>query len=230
MTLQEMITRANGASYFSRTTDEVLGAIDDAQFQLYTMAVRELRGALVKTDLTTITNAWKAGTDTYALPPDFGKMIQLAEREAPGNPWRPMTPMDLNNPAFVDDQFDYAGPEGFGEYSAFAYYGPYLADAGGWWVKVAPMPEDGAGVRTVQIIYQAAYAPLETATSALTLPQEATYAILQGAIARLLQLNSDQNAQTYQATAQDAETRFLSWLRGRQVQRAPVQRMYLEGD
>lgn len=233
-TLAQILDSANRASYYSRDPSEVLAAADRAQQRLYLSTVKELRGAFVKTDSTTLTAAWAANQDTYALPADFAKMIQLAERTDPTQAWRPMPPLDVNNPAFVEDQFDYGGPGAGGPYSEFSYWGPWLdgvAAATGqetWKIKVAPMPQDPPAGRTLQLIYQAQYAPIATKDSKLMLPAEATYALRDYAIAELLRLNSDQLAAQYEATGQELETRYLAWLRQRQVQQVPIQQPYLD--
>lgn len=227
--LAQLIQSVNQASYWSRGADEVLRALDYAQRKVYFAVTKELRLSFLKIDPTSITLV--PGTAIYTLPADFSELKQLAERANASLPWCAMAPADLNDRDFLEAQAalgDLAGVSG--TRSGYQYAGPYLdgqqaqAGAAVWNVEIAPVPE---AALLCQIVYIAKYVPITGANSFLMIPDEGRDAVEAIATAELLRRNSDQGAAAYEARGKEDLDYFLTWMRDRQIQQAPLQEPYL---
>ncbi len=226
--LGQIFDQCRKASYFSRTDDEIASAINKGGFALFSATLKEFRGYFLKWDTTTIAIA--ANQDTYALPADFGQMIQLAERQTASDPWSPMTPLNLNSRYFINSQFDFAGADPGGLNSQYVYdiYEDGAQAEQGvtqYQVKLAPMPQQAL---QCQIIYAATWLEINSPNSLLMLPPEATHALQDYAIAELLQRNGDQNAGAYWQTGKDLEDRYLTFVRERQIQHQSTVEPYVD--
>jgi hypothetical protein len=120
----------------------------------------------------------------------------------------------------------------YGDSSPFTYYGPYLDAAGAQAaaaaqvqkIRIDPIPDAS---HFVQLVYSAKWVPIVNQASVVMLPDEGTYAMEAKATAKLMRLNGDTLALDFETASMQLETRFLSWMRARQIQQLPTMGQYL---
>lgn len=234
--LAQMIANCNSASYYSRTQGEILAKLEEAGFEIYTQVLKENYGFFIKFDESSLTLTPAQANQEYAMPADFSQMIHLAERATSSENWHPVNPADgLEN--VLINQLSNSGllTLSFGDSSDFTYYGPYL-DSGQsvnttaatqlQKIRISPIPDIS---RFAQLVYSAKWLPIVNQNSPVMLPIEGTYAMEAKATAKLLRLNSDSLSAEFSAEGQNLETKFLSWVRSRQIQERPTAGQYLGG-
>jgi len=233
--LAQLISNATGASYYSRTPGEVIQKLNEGGFEVYCAVLKEFSGFFLKFDETSVTLLPTQASQEYTMPADFTQLVHLAERLTTTEDWHEISPASsLGN--VLQNQLNNSGiwSANFGEKSDFEYYGPYV-DSGQsvnqpvaaqlQKIRIAPITDAN---RFVQLAYTAKWLPITNDKSPLMLPDEGTYAMEAYATAKLLKLNGDTLADTFLAEGQRLESRFLSWIRQRQIQQLPQLTAYLE--
>ena len=170
--------------------------------------------------------AVQGGDQEFALPGDLTQIVHLAERSSSSEDWRPMAPETLGNAlSNLQDQigWDDFYSASYGGASAFGYYGPYLdaADAVATEALQIQKIRVSPGINATyacQIAYTAKWMPIVDASSAIMLPDEGTYAMLNYAIAELRRASDDSASSDYEDKGDRHLQSFLSWLRARQIQ------------
>jgi hypothetical protein len=174
------------------------------------------------------------------LPADCSQIVHMGERpqSSPTERWQTM------NPEFLDQSLSDLGNNPFGSYptwsvygahdSQFSYYGPYLTSAATQAgqtnaaqvqkIRVSPQIDQ---LRSVQLVYTAKWVPVIDSSSQIMLPEEATHAILNWALADVLQTSNDSRADGAYAVAERQNTKMLAWARSRQVQSPAPTEPYL---
>ena len=220
MTLQQIFDFVNKKTYFSRDDDEIWHAINNAASQLYQEVLIENEGRFLVWDTTSLQLV--ANTEQYNLPQAVETMVRLRERRIATDPWRVMTPAELNDQDFVDAQFtSVLGPDQDGPVSDFSYYGPYLtrtAEQAGTFIKqidVAPIPQD---VRMCEMVYTAKFLEITGQDSTLVIDPDGHPAVEFWAAAELLADNDDDNADRMLERGDQARTRYLKIVRAKQQQ------------
>lgn len=233
--LAQMIANCNAASYYSRTQGEILAKLEEAGFEIYTAVLKENSGFFIKFDESSVTLLPSQANQEYSLPADFSQMVHLAERATSSENWHPIEPAeDLEN--VLINQLSSSGllTLSLGDTSSYSYYGPFLdsgqtvnaAAAQLQKIRISPIPDIA---RFVQLVYSAKWLPIVNQNSPLMLPAEGTYAMEAKATGKLLDLNSDSLADKFDAKGAMLETKFLSWVRNRQIQERPTAGQYLGG-
>ncbi len=233
--LTQLIQNATSGSYYSRTAGEVISALNEAGFELYTAVLKENSGFFIKFDETSLTLTSSTNNQEYTLPADLTQVVHLAERLTSAENWHEIIPAN-NLENVLQNQLSDAGiwSPNFARGSRFEYYGPFLDSTNAvkttpalqlQKVRIAPITDVN---RFVQIAYTAKWLPLNNSSSPLMLPDEGTYAMEKYAIAKLLKLNGDGLADTFLSEGQRLEARFLTWIRQRQIQQMPQASSYLE--
>ncbi len=229
--LAQMYALCNAKSSYSRPEGEILAALDEAGFLVYTAVLKEFSGFFLKFDTTTI--VLTPGQQEYALPPDLTNLVNLAERLTAAVNWAVIRPTTLanaldNTQTLVSwsDWGDY-----YGEESSFRFYGPYLkaadASGGGTQTQYITIEPQVDAVRMCEIAYTAKWLPLVNQQSPVMMPAEGTYAMVNFALAELLRSNNDTLSAEYEGKAQRHLTAFLTWVRNRQVVEWPTIEPYL---
>ncbi len=232
--LAQMFANCNAASYYSRNAGEIYAKLEEAGFEIYTAVLKENSGFFIKFDESSLTLSPTQTNQEYTLPADFSQMVHLAERQTSSENWHPIEPSeDLEN--VLIHQLNDSGLLSLtlGETSDYTYFGPFL-DAGQavnttaatqlQKIRIQPIPDVA---RFVQLVYSAKWLPIVNQNSLLMLPAEGTYAMEAKATAKLLRLNNDSLSAEFAAEGQNLETKFLTWVRNRQIQQLPTAKQYL---
>lgn len=233
MTLLQMFNNAMAASYYSRSAAEVYSKLNEGGFEVYTAVLKEFSGFFIKFDETSLVLSPNQANQEYTLPADLGQIVHVAERVSSTEQWHPMDPAgDIEN--VLVNQLVNGGilSVSYGTVSPFEYYGPFLDAAAAQGaaaaqiqkLRIDPVPDQN---HFVQLVYTAKWLPIVNQASILMMPDEGTYAMEKRAIAKLLRLNDDDLAEKIEAEALEAERRFLTWLRHRQIQQFPMASTYL---
>jgi hypothetical protein len=212
--LDDVYDFANTKSYQSKSDKEIWQAINEAGFNVYSAVLKESEGFYVKIDESSI--VLTAGTSTYALPSDFSQLLHMAGRTTPSDDWRPIEPATVNEVTVIQN-FNPNNWFAYGPQSQFQFW-MYQDTLQQWWVKVSPQPQE---THSVQLIYAAKWVVLTKDSDTCMLPLEAQYAVQNFAAAELQRSNNDDLSVQYEAKAEKDLTRFLTWIRARQVQRLP---------
>jgi len=229
MTLQQLFNALDKKSYFSRDEDEIWLALNNACLQLYTEILAENSGFFIVWDTTSVSLI--PNQEEYVLPQAVSQLVRVRERLLATDPWRLLSPSNLNDPEFVDAQFSSVlGPDQDGPVSDFEYYGPYLDMAGAQTqqqiekIRIAPIPQDQ---RYVELVYTAKFLEIAGPGSTMIIPMEGHAVVLYLAMAELLGSNDDQNP--YFATGGgEKKTQFLKWVRLRQIQKGRSVEPYVQ--
>lgn len=219
--LDDVFAFCNSTSYQSRSTAEIWQAISEAGFQVYTAVLKESEGFYVKIDEISI--ALVAGTNTYDLPADCSQILHLAERTNSADDWCPIEPATVNEVTTLQN-FNPNNWFSYGPQSQFTFW-MYQTPDEVKHIKVSPMPQEA---HTVQLIYSASWIPVTQDSDTCMLPLEAQYPVQNFATAECLRRNNDDLSLEYEAKAEKHLTRFLTWLRARQIQRLPQISAFLE--
>jgi hypothetical protein len=232
--LAQMVANCDAASYYSQTKS-IYAKLEEAGFEVYTAVLKENSGFFIKFDETSLTLTVGQANQEYTLPADFSQMVHLAERLTSSENWHEINPAeDLES--VVANQLSNSGliSLNFGSDSQYTYYGPYLDSADSQAaaaaqlqkIRIAPIPD---APRFVQIVYSAKWLPIVNQNSILMLPSEGTYAMEAKATAKLLRLNNDSLSMEFEQVGQALETKFLSWVRNRQIQQMPTAQPFMSG-
>lgn len=228
MTLQQLFDKVNKRSYQSRADDEILSAISSASKLLYNKILNENRGNFLKWDTTSV--AIVANQDDYALPVDLQQMVRFRERLNSSQPYRTISPADINSQDFMDAQFgSIVGADQDGPISDFEYYGPLLLAADAQTLlkqrhlRLAPIPQDA---RQTELVYTAKFIEITSLDDFLTIPDEGHEAVMFYASADLKVLNDDDNTGDL-TMAQMHEREFLKIVRKNQTQKGPQVEPYI---
>lgn len=236
MNLKQLYDLADSGSYYSHTekTDDIWSALTESARRLYLWVVKENRGYFIKWDTTTI--AIVPGTDEYRCPMDLANILRFSERSDPSGRYRPMTPTRVESSLFIANQFEDLLSPVDGPFSDFSYIGPYLGAAqsqqqtgdqppGPYSVRLAPTPQDP---RETELVYSAKFLEMWKESDINVIPPEGHGAMLDYAIAHLLQANDDDNAANYTASGNQKRAEFLTFIRDRQWQQYETQEPYLQ--
>lgn len=224
--LAQMIATVNSKSYYSRP-DEVIPAISEGGWKVFSAVVKEFAGFFTKVDSTTV--VLTPGQQLYSMPADLGNLVAIGERSNTSENWREINPTTPQQ-AFDRVQIGNIWDGWFGECSHFRFYGPFQgapvnSAAAAQQIQITPKVDQ---IRQCQLVYTAKYLPLVNPNSILSLPDEGTYAQQSFALAEILRGNSDGLANDYQAKGKDQLTDFLTWVRNRQSVERPEITAYLD--
>lgn len=234
--LAQMFANCNAASYYSRSAGEIYSKLEEAGFEVYAAVLKENSGFFIKFDESSLTLTTSQANQEYTLPADFSQMVHLAERQTSSENWHEINPADSLG-AVLSHQLNASGllSLAFGNTSGYTYYGPYL-DSGQsanstaatqlQKIRISPIPDTS---RFAQLVYSAKWLPIVNQNSSLMLPSEGTYAMEAKATSKLLRLNNDSLSGEFAAEGQNLETKFLTWVRNRQIQQMPSAMPYLGG-
>lgn len=228
-----MFANCNAASYFSRGAGEIYAKLEEAGFEVYAAVLKENSGFFIKFDETSLTLTVSQANQEYTMPADFSQMVHLAERLTSSENWHEISPADSLG-YVLSHQLNSSGllSVSFGSNSNYTYAGPYLDSADSQAtaaaqlqkIRISPIPDTS---RFVQLVYSAKWLPIVNQNSALMLPSEGTYAMEAKATAKLLRLNGDASSAEFEAVGQSLETKFLSWVRARQIQQLPTAQPFM---
>lgn len=232
MTLQQIFDFVNKKTYFSRDDDEIWQAISNAASSIFLQIESENRQFFQVTDANSL--ALVAGQEEYSLPAACGEILRLRESTTgvpTTDPWRVITPADLNDDAVLSAQIDGAGDPLNSAASSFRYVGPYLTQASALTpaqpqsIRISPIPTDG---RFCELIYYARIADIAGQESPKVMPNEADGAVMWSAVEELLTDNDD-DASEKAAKQKDESTLWLmKWIRNRQFQQVRQCKPYLD--
>jgi hypothetical protein len=228
--LAQLFANCNAASYYSRTPGEIYAKLNEAGFEVYTAVIKEFKGFFIKFDESSLTLTASQSNQEYTLPTDLTQIVHMAERTTSTEDWHPMYPSgDLEN--VLINQLVNAGILSFsmGNASPFEYFGPFLDSAATTGtqtqkIRIAPIPDQN---HSAQLVYTAKWVQVTNDHSSVMLPDEGTYAMEAKATAKLLRLNNDGLYKDFVAEGQSLETKFLTWMRQRQIQEPPTAKPFL---
>lgn len=230
MNVAQLYANVNQKTSFSRP-NEIYAALEEAGFKVYAAILKEFSGFFLKFDTTTVTLT--PNQSTYAMPPDLGNLVHLAERQTASGRWRTINPTDIAH-ALNDAQSTVGWNfDPYDSDSRFKFYGPYLpeitaATASTQIQQILISPAIDV-VRFCEIAYTAKWLPIVNQNSLNTLPNEGTYAQQSFAIAEIHRGNNDSLSAEYEAKGKNQLTDFLTWVRNRQTVKWPQITPYLEG-
>jgi hypothetical protein len=222
LNLQQIFDRVQKKTYFSRDDDDIWAAISNASSTIFLQVLSENSGFFQVTDVNSLSLV--ANQEEYSLPAACGEIVRLRESTTgvpATDPWRVITPANLNDDAVVDSQVDNAGDPLNSATSQFHYIGPYLTNADAQTaaqaqkIKIDPIPTDA---RHCELVYYARFVDITGPESVKVLPNEADGAVVWSATEELLTDNDDDNHEN--ATAQKEENLrwLMKWVRNRQFQ------------
>lgn len=236
-----MPTLANIHSRILRNTrymvsdDDIMAALNEEGFLLYTRVLKEGEGFFAKTDESTV--VLQPGTQVYALPADCTQIAHMAERIQPTDNWCRMEPESQNMSLEMQNSITNSYVIGVFGSSRYSYYGPYLDDSQVnnaspeadnanqvMSVRVSPLIDQ---TRAVQVIYTAKWIDILDDSSTMTLPEEATNAIYSKAMANLTASMDDDRSTGFANMGEMQARGFLTWVRDRQIQTGPKVTAYL---
>ena len=230
-TLAQMYATVNAKSGYSRP-DEIYPALSEGGFLVYAAVLKEFSGFFLKFDTTTI--VLTPGQQQYALPPDLGNLVNLAERLTASEDWHVINPTSLANALDTTQQ-----GVSWGDWndmyddcdSSLRFYGPFLPQPIPGSVQTQQvLIEPGIdAVRMCEIAYTAKWLSIVNDKSVVTIPEEGTYAMQNFALAEILRANDDTLAAEYERKANVHLTAFLTWVRNRQIVKWPTITPYLGG-
>lgn len=231
MTLQQIFDSVNKKTYFSRDDDEIWAAISNASSTIFLQVISENSGFFITFDTSSV--ALVASQEEYAMPQQLGEMVRVRESTT-GNPstdpWRVITPADINSQAYTDAQFGGVGDPLDTSESEFKYYGPYLTAADAATpaqlqrIRIEPPPTDP---RFVELVYIAKFADITGQESPKVLPNEADGAVVWSSVEELLVTNDDDNHENASAQKDENLRWFMKWVRNRQFQQVRQVEPYL---
>lgn len=215
--------------------DDIIGALNDEGFLLYSRILKEGEGFFVKTDETSV--VLTPGTQVYSLPVDCTQVAHMAERSQPTDPWSKMTPESQNMALEAQESIISSYVVGILGASRYSYYGPYLPNS--QVVTASPEADNSTQImqitvsplidmqRSVQVVYTAKWIDILDESSAVTLPAEAMSALYNKAMANLTASSDDTRSATYANLGEMQAKGFLSWVRDREIQTGPKVTSYL---
>lgn len=236
-----MPTLANIHSRILRNTrymvsdDDIMAAVNEEGFLLYTRVLKEGEGFFAKTDWLTI--ALTPGTQDYACPADCTQIVHMAERAQYTDNWATMDPENQNQALEGQNTIANVYVTGTYDQSRFKYYGPYLpanqvnngspeADNASQIMQVTISPLIDVP-RMVEIVYTAKWLAIVDDSSSMTLPEEATNALYSKVMANLTASIGDDRSISFANLGELQAKGFLTWVRDRQIQSPPRVTSYL---
>lgn len=227
--LAQLYTNVNQKTFYTRP-NEIYSALQESGFKVFAATLKEFGGFFLKFDTSTV--VLTPGKSQYAMPPDLGNLVHIAERLTSTTRWRTIYPTDIAH-ALNDAQntvgWDY---DPYDEGSQFKFYGPFLPmvtqgtqNAQTQAILIEPAIDQ---VRMCELAYTAKWLPITNANSINTLPDEGTYAQQSFAIAEIHRSNNDTLSAEYEAKGKAQLTDFLTWVRNRQTVKWPTIKPYLE--
>lgn len=226
MNLAQLYANVNAKTSYSRP-DEIYSALEEAGFKVYAAILKEFSGFFLKFDTTTV--VLTPGQNQYAMPPDLGNLVHIAERLTASENWHRIDPTSIGTA--LDNMQNAVGWD-WDPYddSRFRFYGPFLPAITVGTAQIQQILIEPAidQVRMCELAYTAKWLPIVNANSLNTLPNEGMYAQQSFAIAEIHRSNNDSAAQDYEAKGQRQLTDFLTWIRNRQIVKWPTMKSYLE--
>lgn len=224
MNLTQAIASVGLKSYFSRTREEVIEALNSASRRLYHWVLKEQKNWFLKWDLSlTFTNA----AAEYQLQPDLERIVRVREQDPASGNWRIMHSTDINDVSRLQSLFPslfFGGGTGNSTDSPYRYYGPYEKDDGKYYITIEPPADVG---RKLEIVYNAQYVEVTAESEFWMLPDELRDAGKDGAIAECLRSNNDMLYKDYEASHQAKRNEYLPILRAKQLSDPPKVIPYL---
>lgn len=215
--------------------DDIMAALNEEGFLLYTRVLKEVEGFFVKTDESSV--VLTPGTQIYALPADCTQIVHMAERAQPTDQWARMDPESQNMALEAQESIIGSYIIGVLGVSQYSYYGPYLPDSQ---VNNADPEADNSeqimsitvsptidSQRSVQLLYIAKWIDILDDSSSMTLPEEATNALYSKTMANLTASMDDDRSAGFANMGEMQAKGFLSWVRDRQLQSPPKVTPYL---
>lgn len=226
--LAQLYANVNADTYYSRP-NQIYSALESAGFKVFSAILKEFSGFFLKFDTTTV--VLTPGVNSYALPPDLGNLVHIAEKITASENWRRIDPETIGHA--IDNMQQSVGWDWspYGE-SGFKFYGPFLPE-----ITPATLPTQTQQilispaidtVRMCELAYTAKWLPITGPNSLNTLPNEGTYAQQSFATAQLLRGNNDSLAADFEAEGRQQLADFLTWVRNRQIVKWPTITPYLE--
>lgn len=229
-TLPQMWNTVNSKTAFTRP-DEIYPALEEGGFLVFSAVLKEFSGFFLKFDTATITLT--PGQQQYALPPDLGNLVSLAERSTSSERWRTIEPTSIAHAIELSQSAVGWDWDVYDCESRFKFYGPFLPmpTAATQATQVQQILIEPAidAVRQCEIAYTAKWLPITNQNSINTLPNEGTYAQQNYAIAEIHRGNDDTLSREYEAKGDKHLTAFLTWVRNRQTVKQPTITPYLGG-
>ena len=204
--LAQLFANVNQKTFFSRP-DEIYAALEEAGFKVFTATLKEFSGFFLKFDTSTV--VLTPGTQQYAMPPDLGNLVHIAERITATQNWQRIDPESIGDA--MDNLQSTVGWD-WSPYSRspFRFYGPFLPEitvgvAQTQQILISPAIDT---IRMCELAYTAKWLPIVNSESLNTLPNEGTYAQESFAIAEILRANNDSAADGYETKGQRQLTDF----------------------
>lgn len=232
MTLDQILNLVRTKSYNSRTDAEVVAAVNAALAYIYDFIIKENRGYWIKWDTTTV--GLIVNQEEYALPLDLEALIRVRERPDALPQYLLMEPAtSLTDESMIAATGTADLTVADGPVSQYVYFGPYLDAAaavadpqGAQKIRVGPIP---SSARQVELVYTVKKIEIVDESSYLMIPDEGSgrFALIDIAVAELVQANDDSMAESYRASGERKLTMFLNTIRDRQFQQVGTQTPYL---
>lgn len=241
MTPAEIFALADARSGYVRTAkpDLIWSAITEAARSMYLWIKKENSGFFIKWDTATI--AFVANQDEYICPPDLEQIVRFSERLNSQDKFREILTSAINAPLFRNNQFETVISTTGIQQSVFAYIGPYLTGADGeagdqaddeaaaeaeiYKVRIAPMPGEA---HQTELVYTAKFMEMRSDKDVCVIPEEGRGAVLEYAIAGVLQGKNEALAGSHKAAGDEARDLYLTSVRDRQIQAYPGVQPYLD--
>lgn len=226
--LAQLYSMVNSKTSFSRP-DEIYAALEEGGFKVYAATLKEFGGFFLKFDTSTV--VLTPGQKQYAMPPDLGNLVHIAERLTASENWHRIDPTDIGHALDNLQQSVGWDWDGYNDHR-FRFYGPFLPE-----ITAATAPTQTQAIiiepaidqtRMCELAYTAKWLPITNANSLNTLPNEGTYAQASFAIAEIHRGNNDSLSTEYEAKGRQQLSDFLTWVRNRQIVKWPTIKPYLE--
>jgi hypothetical protein len=227
MNLTQMIVSVRQKSYFSRTRDEAIEAINSAAQRLYFWVLKEQQGWFLKWDLSL---TYIAGTQEYLLQPDVERLIRIREQDPATGNWRIIHSTSFDDMSRLQSLFPsmfFGGASGNSTDSPLKYYGPYEKDDGKFYIQLEPPADKN---RPLEIVYNAQYVEVTSEASYFMLPPELRDAAKDGAIAECLKPNGDDAWEAYESSMGLKRNEYLVILRQKSLTDPPKVGQYLSDE
>jgi hypothetical protein len=223
MNLAQAITLIDSGSYFSRSREEVIAALNEGSRRLYNWTVKEQKGFFLKWDTT---KTLIPTVQEIAMNLDLQRIVRITEFDATSGKYRIIHSTDFNSISrdrntssdlpFVD--FDF-------EDSPYSFYGPYEKDDAIFYVLIEPPTDTN---RALEIVYAAHFVEIvDPDVDYWMIPENARSAVVDYAISELLKKNNDDLWETFEGSGNTKRNEYLETIRTLQVQDTPRQEPYL---
>lgn len=168
--------------------------------------------------------------DGFEMPSDVEQLYRVRERINASDDWRLVLPEGLSDPGQL------ASGGVFGEsffddpISEFTFFGPYLDDVASrtqeqiYRMRFGPSPDE---TREVEFTYAARFREIKNANSTVMIPRGAHDALLDFAVAEVLDEDDDTKAETYRSKGTSKLNLFMAVQRQLERTGPPTQDSYL---